>query len=512
MRIDRAFDKHLLGAALGDPATWATWLVVLRAAFGLTLDEAEERIFTDIAGGRKPPISRVRELWAVVGRRAGKSRMAAAVACYQALFVKHKLAIGEVGMVLVCAASQAQARTVFGYIRGFLEASPALAREVVAVKHEAIELKNGIVIAVHSTSFRTVRGRTLVAAVFDEVAYWRSDTSATPDTETFTAVLPSLATTNGMLVGISTPYRKLGLLHQKHRDHYGVDGDDVLVVQGPSKVFNPSLADAVIAAQRAADPTAAGAEWDADFRAGISAYLDDALIDAAVEYDRPLELAPRGGVYYQAFTDPAGGVGADSYTLVIAHKDNVGRVIIDVIRGTSGKFDPETMTWEYAQLLKEYGIRSVTGDAYGAEWVAASWQKCGIQYIRSERSKSELYLEAVPLFTRGLIRLPDHAKLLRELRLLERHTHRSGRDTVDHPRGGRDDHANSVCGVAVLVGVDAAGWMRSENLKPVIARLQAMGSYNSRRSIGGGQNGEAIYGERRWAQMQAMRDRRTYGW
>ena len=34
-----------------------------------------------------------------------------------------------------------------------------------------------------------------------------------------------------------------------------------------------------------------------------------------------------------------------------------------------------------------------------------------------------------------------------ELRLLERHTHRSGRDTVDHGRIGSDDFANSCCGV-----------------------------------------------------------------
>jgi hypothetical protein len=37
-----------------------------------------------------------------------------------------------------------------------------------------------------------------------------------------------------MLTGISTPYRRLGLLHQKHRDHFGVDDDNVLVVQGTS--------------------------------------------------------------------------------------------------------------------------------------------------------------------------------------------------------------------------------------------------------------------------------------
>jgi hypothetical protein len=33
------------------------------------------------------------------------------------------------------------------------------------------------------------------------------------------------------------------------------------------------------------------------------------------------------------------------------------------------------------------------------------------------------------------------------LRLLERHTHRSGRDTVDHGRIGSDDFAKSCCGV-----------------------------------------------------------------
>jgi hypothetical protein len=54
------------------------------------------------------------------------------------------------------------------------------------------------------------------------------------DIEAYRAVLPSLLTTDGMLVGISTPYRKLGLLYTKHRDYFGVSNDDVLVVQGAS--------------------------------------------------------------------------------------------------------------------------------------------------------------------------------------------------------------------------------------------------------------------------------------
>ena len=161
-----------------------------------------------------------------------------------------------------------------------------------ASRRYEIELKNGITIAVHSTSFRTIRGRTLVAAIFDETAFWRDETSALPDLETYRATLPSLATTAGMLIGISTPYRKLGLLYQKHRDHFGQDDDDVLVVQGRTQVFNPTLADSVIAAQREADPAGAVSEWDAEFRTDISAWLDDASIDRAIELGRPLELPP----------------------------------------------------------------------------------------------------------------------------------------------------------------------------------------------------------------------------
>jgi hypothetical protein len=109
--------------------------------------------------------------------------------------------------------------------------------------------------------------------------------------------------------------------------------------------------------------------------------------------------------------------------------------------------DPQVVTAEYASLLAEYRIREVTGDFYSAGWVANAWAKCGIRYIKSALSKSDIYLEVIPLFTRGLVRLPEHPKLIRELRLLERHTHRSGRDSVDHGRSGSDDHANAVAGV-----------------------------------------------------------------
>ncbi len=449
--IDTAFsDTNLLAAALGKPETWATWRIILKAAFGLTLDPDEAKAFAEVAGNRSPPTQRVRELWAIVGRRGGKSRIAAALAVFIACFCKHKLAKGEIGMALVLAASQAQARTVFSYVKGFLDASAVLRQEVAGSTAHEITLRNGIVIAVHSNSFRTVRGRTLICCICDEVSFWRDESSALPDVETYRAVLPSLATTNGMLIGISTPYRKLGLLHQKHRDHFGEASDDVLVVQGNTRAFNPTLGESVIAAQRAADPTSASSEWDAEFRADISSFLDDELIEAAVEHGRPLELPPRPTGFYKAFCDASGGTGNDSYTLSVAHKERNGdkeAFVIDLVRGTTGKFDPVEVTKVFAALCKDYRCSTVQGDAYAAQWVAGAWTKTGISYVRSELPKSQIYLECIPLFTRGLVRLPDHPKLLRELRLLERVAHRGGKESVDHPKNGHDDYANAVCGV-----------------------------------------------------------------
>jgi hypothetical protein len=113
---------------------------------------------------------------------------------------------------------------------------------------------------------------------------------------------------------------------------------------------------------------------------------------------------------------------------------------VDAVVGVAPPFDPGRTTRELADVVKRYGCLRITGDAYSAEWVRAAWRHNGFVY-NSEMSKSELYLEALPLFTQGLVSLPDHPRLIRELRLLERRTSRIGRDVVDHGRSGSDDFA-----------------------------------------------------------------------
>jgi hypothetical protein len=257
MNIVKALkDPNLLGAALGNLSTWGKWRTTLKAAFGLKLTPKEMIDFHEVAGDREPPRRRVRELWAVLGRRSGKSRMAAAIATYLALLAggREKLVKGEEGFVLVLAPSRDQAKLVHRYAKGFIDASPLLKAEVINETSDEIRLNGGITIATHSSSFRTVRGRTLVACIFDESAYWRDETSATPDLEAYRAVLPALATTNGMLVGISSPYRRQGLLYSRHRDFFGKTDPNVLVVQSETKRFNPTIDQAIIDQAHADDP------------------------------------------------------------------------------------------------------------------------------------------------------------------------------------------------------------------------------------------------------------------
>src|SRR5690349_11965606 len=97
--IERALtDERLLGL---DGESWLTWRSILKAAYAEPLSSAEREAFNVVAGGRAPPTRKVRQLAAVVSRRAGKGRVAGGLATYESTLVDHRarLAPGEVGVV-----------------------------------------------------------------------------------------------------------------------------------------------------------------------------------------------------------------------------------------------------------------------------------------------------------------------------------------------------------------------------------------------------------------------------
>ena len=75
-----------------------------------------------------------------------------------------------------------------------------------------------------------------------------------------------------------------------------------------------------------------------------------------------------------------------------------------------------------------------------------AFQKHGVRYVASERSRSELYLDALPELMSGSVSLLDDPRLVGQISQLERRTTRMGRDSIDHMSGASDDLANAALG------------------------------------------------------------------
>ena len=380
--------------------------------------------------------------------------MLALIATYLATFRDYEpyLAPGEVATIPIIAADRRQARAIFRFTIGLLNAVPLLAAMVEESTAERITLNNRVVIEISTASFRSTRGMAYAAILADEIAFWRSEDSANPDVEVIGALRPGMATIPGaILLLASSPYRKRGVLWNTYSRHFGQDNARVLVWQGTSLEMNPNLDPAIVAEAYEDDEEKASAEYGAQFRNDLSDFVPRAVVDAATVPGR-FEIPPITGLTYSAFVDPSGGTGSDSMTLAIGHSER-GKAILDCVREVKPPFSPESVTIEFATLLKQYGIRQATGDRYAAEWPRERFRTHGITYELSDAPKSEIYLNFLPVLNSGHVELLDVKRLASQLAGLERRTARSGKDSIDHPPGGHDDVANVVAGVLLIVQV-----------------------------------------------------------
>ena len=323
MNIIRALDDPKVFGRYFGGESWIAWRVFLAALFGLPLTLEQLALYRQFTGRSTAPKSPLQEAWLVVGRRGGKSFVLATIATFLACFKDWRpyLGPGEVGTIMIIAKDRAQARSIKRFISGMLREVPMLSRVLEEETAESIRLRNRVVIEIHTASYRSTRGYTIVAALLDEVAIWETDeTSAEPDVEVINAIKPGMATIPGaMLLAASSPHSRRGALWESYRKHYGQDGDPVLVWQAPTRAMNATVPQSYIDAHVAEDPARAQAEYFAAFRTDVETYVAKEVVDAAVVPGR-FELPRVPGVSYVAAVDPSGG-SADAMTLSICHYD-----------------------------------------------------------------------------------------------------------------------------------------------------------------------------------------------
>jgi hypothetical protein len=451
--IDVCTDPDLLGPWFKGPS-WAAWFCFLKTMFGLELDAGELELFCRCTGRSEPAANGYLEASLVIGRRGGKSLVLAALATFLACFHDWKpfLTGAERGSVTIVATDRRQATVIFKYLRGMLGV-PLLAPMIQRETADTIELTNSITIEIQTASFRTIRGRTVVAALCDELAFWMGDDSANPDVEIIAALKPAMATIpRALMLKASSPYSRRGALWNDHRKHFGKDDSPILVWQAATRVMNPSVPQAFIDGAYEDDPANAAAEYGALFRSDVESFITREAVEAVVSpgiFERGHISAHR----YSAFTDPSGG-SSDSMTLAIAHLehgqiDSEKTVILDAVREVRAPFSPEAVVDEFAALLRTYRISTVRGDRYAAEWPRERFRVHGIAYECSEKTKNDIYRDLLPIVNSRQCDLLDHPRLFGQLVSLERRTARGGRDSIDHPPHAHDDVANAVAGVIV---------------------------------------------------------------
>jgi hypothetical protein len=446
MTDPKVFGRHFLPAE-----SWGAWVTLLSAIFALELNGDAITLFEKATGRSKQFAIPVTEALLLIGRRAGKSRILALVATALAVFRDYSqyLAPGERAIVMVLASDRDQAQVIFRYTRALLVETPSLKGLIERETADELILTNGVTIGIYTSSYRAVRGRTLAAALCDEICFWRDDTSRDPASAVLQALRPALSTIPGsLLLCASSVYARSGIAYEMFSKHWGQNASKTLIWKLGTLEMNPSFKVETIEAARLEDAAAAASEYDSEFRQDVSGFLLDADIDSAIDRgirSRPLSLR----FTYHAFCDMSGGR-SDAATLAIAHFE-YGRIVVDRIEVAEAPHDPTVVTARFADVLSGYALSRLVGDAYAGEWVPSAFAKHRIAYVASDLSKSEIFLECLPLFTSGMLSLPDHQKLEAELRQLERRPRTAGRDAIGHVRGGHDDVANSCLGAASLV-------------------------------------------------------------
>lgn len=460
MTFDQAIADSNLFPFFRDARSWARWVAILKAISGSPMTPEEFEFFTRCSLRLKQPTQGFVEVLIEAGRRAGKSIIAAFISVVMACLRDYSgvLAPGERPVILLIATDREQSKVVFRYVHGFLLASPLFAHQIERKTADTIDLTNGVSIEVRTASFRTVRGRTIVCCICDEVAFWRDENSANPDVEIINAIRPGMASIpNPLLLLITTLHGRSGVVWDMDRKYFGVEDERVLVIRADSLSLNPTLPAALVDRAFEEDEAVAWSEYGRDgeirFRSDVENFVPFEVIAAAVD-PGCWERGYVAGKRYVGFADPAGGSGADSMVLTIAHGEgNVA--VLDLIREVRPPFSPEAVCQDFAETLREYSIHKISGDAYAGTWPAEGFARHGIVYEPNAEPKSRIYERLLPMLNSGRVRLLDNERLKRQLVALERRTSRGSKDSIDHRIGGRDDVCNAAAGSLTKVSQEA---------------------------------------------------------
>lgn len=285
--IDALRDRDLLGRlrVFRHLESWSAWLIFLAALYGLPLSREQEDVFCRHTGRSKyaPPPGGFQEAAAITGRQSGKTRIASVIVDHEAMQPRADEDGTDLWALAIGQDLRASIRVLYSYVCAPFLSVPTLRALVVGEPtRDTLKLTTGISVGAYPCRPASVRGLRSRVVVLDELAFFLSTEGNPVDLEVLRAARPTVATTGGKVVILSSPYAQAGALYDLHERHYGQDASGTLVWVASAPAMNPTLPSDYLSRMETDDPEAYRSEVLGEFRTGTSALFDPEMIAQCV--------------------------------------------------------------------------------------------------------------------------------------------------------------------------------------------------------------------------------------
>ena len=362
----------------------------------------------------------------VSGRQVGKSTTASVYALHFALTHPEST-------TLITAPNQRQSSELFSKIKRYISGSdiPSDLWGIDRQTRTVMEFTNNsrVLCLPSGEDGSNIRGYSADLIIADEAAF-------IPDEVFYQALLPMLATTDGTMLLLSTPFGSSGFLY----DAFHNDLEDDYFTQRVATYRNPTVSDEYISnQQRQLSSIDFKQEILGQFVESASSFFSAEVVDRCMGMS-----TRRDSRHCYLGVDPA--------------RHGEDRSVFVSIDGNGNVFSIESETdsaitesiGRVMYLHEQFGYRKVCIDETSLGGGVVDVLKAdmtgrvveGVTF--SSKSKPDLYNTLKANMEQGEISLPDHSQLRKELLDLEFEFTANKRMKIGHPEGGRDDFADAL--------------------------------------------------------------------
>ena len=300
------------------------------------------------------------------------------------------------------------------------------------------------------------------------------------DADVYRAVLQRVVP-GGQVWIVSTPWlADTGLLETSIAKNWGTH-EHALVATAGTRALNPTWDpdQSIERHLREQDPDAAVREIDGEpMSGGAGTFFDATAISGAVDEELIVPGPPRRGEV--VFAADLGFVSDSSVLVGISTKEPYDVVVLEELRPKKGApLKPSEVIGAFVETLKLYGATSLVSDAHYRETVREHLK--GIDFVDApagRNGKAEVFLHARKILHEKRARIPNHARLVTQLRQVVSKPAPGGGLIISSPRrrgAGHGDVASAYVLALFAARNEKPEWVTAMNA--MRARGQTIDDY-----------------------------------